>query len=423
MSGSSRGHVVTPSIVVNLNSNISQIAEMSSNDIRQLIKAIQERDDRSELLNNIVQGIGSENQPGTYGDLEGTHGEELAIRQHQLDIMQQQIADQNANDIIGVGVSQAQARTIALYKYIADAKENPSFNNLSVLRDALILAYNLPKALEILNKISPTPSNSVFYAPPGDPASRGLGSPDPNYGRLTEPTRGYTPGEPVAPSKPILQNNNSSTIYTPPEFSQPGSGYTPGEPISPSIPGPSAYGYGISGAPPSTTLVGDPDVKTPLNGADPLSPKEAIDKCARDDAPPSQADPNQFHSPQTYTNGYGGHYTTQAEADHAQDQQQDREDHDDSRNNRDNPVILDLTGNGVKITQKMSGQSSTVMPGLDPPIREGNLGQGAGGGEQHQSYSRCNHAKAARWLQHRRANHLHQNRWQHRHSGGGELCL
>ena len=125
MSGSSRGHVVTPSIVVNLNSNISQITEMSSNDIGQLIKAIQERDDRSELLNNIVQGIGSENQPGTYGDLEGTHGEELAIRQHQLDIMQQQIADQNANNIIGVGVSQAQARTIALYKYIADAKENP----------------------------------------------------------------------------------------------------------------------------------------------------------------------------------------------------------------------------------------------------------------------------------------------------------
>ena len=66
-----------------------------------------------------------------------------------------------------------------------------------------------------------------------------------------------------------------------------------------------------------------------------------------------------------------------------------------------------------KFSSALAKSSDIISVGVD-------LG---GGGEQHQSHSGCTHAKAARWLQYRRANHLHQNRRQQRHCGGGELRL
>ena len=133
------------------------------------------------------------------------------------------------------------------------------------------------------------------------------------------------------------------------------SGATPVEPLSserPSLANILAAGglgvAGILGSIINAAFVGE--AKAPERPYDP--PQVGTGDPASRPDPLQQPDPNQFHAPQTYTNYYGGSYATQAEADHAQDDHQDAADNTGDNGPKGEPIILDLTGNGIKITQK-----------------------------------------------------------------------
>ena len=180
------------------------------------------------------------------------------------------------------------------------------------------------------------------------------------------------PGElydlPYAPIIGITAFEVPPAEFTPPPAVE-NSAPQPVQPVAPApVPPPEAYDYTSPTPPPPPSLeniVPVPAEPAPLAGLD---------------VPASQPDVTGYQAGQPtagYTNYYGGSYATQAAADHAQDNTQDSNDSS-GDGGGENPVILDLSGKGIKIRQLTSSDMFFDMTGAGYKNRTAWAGAGSG---------------------------------------------